>query len=150
MNSIYHVAFLVPHLEEAVTGYGRSLGLSFRPIVSRTYKRLEQRFCDGPFFARFTYSIEGPVHIELTEVAGEGIWAQASERIHHIGMWSNDPLARARQMEVDGFNWEASIYGDDGTVPIVFVRRNDVRIEILNENRRSRFLEWLAGQRDGP
>jgi hypothetical protein len=150
VNSIYHAAFIVPQLEAAIAGYEAALGLRFRPPVSRHYQRLEQRYCDGPFYARFTYSVEGPMHIELVEVSGQGIWAQCDERVHHIGMWSPDPVAQAKKMAEVGFEWEASIHGDDGTVPIVFVRRREVRIELLNERRRPNFLDWVSGKRDAP
>jgi hypothetical protein len=150
VNSIYHTAFVVPQLETAVSAYGTALGLSFRPPVSRRYERIEQRDCDGPFSARFTYSVEGPVHIELVEVSGQGIWARCDERVHHVGMWSPDPVVQAKKMAAVGFEWEASIHAEDGTVPIIFVRRRDVRIELLHERRRPNFLEWVNGKRDSP
>lgn len=147
MNNVYHTAFLVPRIEDAMRDYGRALGVTFRPPLVRSYDRIQQRSSDGPATGRMTYSIEGPVYIELVEISGEGMYAP-SERdgVHHVGMWSADPLGQAREMAVAGFEWEASLYAKDGSVPVVFVRRGGVRIELVTEARRQMFMDWLAGE----
>jgi catechol 2,3-dioxygenase-like lactoylglutathione lyase family enzyme len=156
MNCIYHVGLVVPQLEAAIEQYSKALGVTFRPPVSRTYGKVDQHATDGhvyngPFEGRFTYSVEGPPHIELMEASGEGIWAATGEqRFHHFGMWSDNPQAQAQKMERIGFRWEAKLYSDDGSIPIVFVRKDDIRIELLSENRKPNFRAWVEGQRDGP
>jgi Glyoxalase/Bleomycin resistance protein/Dioxygenase superfamily len=155
MNKIYHIGFAVLRLEEAMEEYGKIFGITFCAPVSRNYHMVEQRSEDGrvyngPFDGRFTYSVEGPVHIELIEVSGDGIWSPSGERIHHFGMWSIDPLLQARELESVGFRWEARLHSDDGSVPIVFVRKEDIRVELLNESRRPNFVDWVEGRRGGP
>jgi hypothetical protein len=154
VSSIYHTAFVVPQLEEAMAEYGRSLGLTFRPPVVRNLKRVKQRLYEGPVSLRFTYSVEGPVHIELIEGAAEAppesIWAPSAGLLHHIGMWSENPPVQSKQMEADGFEWEGSIYADDGAVRVIFVRKKNVRVELMDVSRREVVLDWLAGKRDSP
>jgi hypothetical protein len=154
MNQIYHIAFVVPQLEDAMEQYGKALGITFRPPVSRTYNNVDHRsegrdIYNAPFHGRFTYSVEGPLHIELVEVSGEGVWAPGAESIHHFGMWTDDPSEKALELEDSGFHWEAN-RADDGSTPIVFVRRGDIRVELLNDSRRPNFVDWLNGKRDGP
>jgi hypothetical protein len=131
-----------------------TLGLTFRPPVVRNLTRVRQRSYGGPVSLRFTYSIEGPVHIELIEGSAEGppesIWAPSDGLLHHIGMWSENPLVQSKQMEAGGFEWEGSIYADDGAVRVIFVRKKNVRVELMVVSRRDVVLDWLAGKRDTP
>ena len=76
---------------------------------------------------RFTYSVAGPVQIELIEGSTEGhpesIWTPSDGLLHHIGMWSENPLVQSRLMEAGGFEWGGSIYADDGAHWVIFVRK---------------------------
>jgi len=155
MNKIYHAGFIVPYLEDAMEEYGKIFDITFLPPVTRSYSQVDQqsedgRMYNGGFNGRFTYSVEGPFHVELIEVAGAGVWKPVIGRPHHFGMWSDDPHKEARKLEGVGFRWEARLHGDDGSVPIIFVRKDDIRIELLNKDRRPNFLDWVEGKRIGP
>lgn len=53
-------------------------------------------------------------------------------------------------MEADGFEWEGSIYADDGAVRVVFVKKKNVRIELMDVSRRNAVLDRVAGKRETP
>ncbi len=53
-------------------------------------------------------------------------------------------------MEADGYSWEATIHADDGSTPVVFVRRGDVRIEIIEEARKPAIMAWIEGRSENP
>jgi catechol 2,3-dioxygenase-like lactoylglutathione lyase family enzyme len=43
---------------------------------------------------RFTYSAQGPLHLELLEGAPGSIWdGRESPGLHHVGVWSDDVAA---------------------------------------------------------
>lgn len=148
---IFHAALHVPDLEAAIESYGRAMQLDFLPPVTRNYARLQQKEHDGVFKARISYSRQGPFYIELLESTGPGMWsAPALDRFHHFGIWAEDALQEARKMEASGFEWEATIHAGDGSTPVVFVRRSDVRVEIIDESRRPALMDWIDGRADRP
>jgi hypothetical protein len=42
------------------------------------------------------------------------------------------------------------IYAEDGAVRVIFVRKKNGRVELMDADRRDVVLEWLAGKRDTP
>ena len=148
---IFHAAILVPNIEKAIEAYRRSLQLDFLPPVSRSWPRVEQEGYDEPFNARITYSRQGPFYVELLETSGPGIWsAPTVDRFHHFGIWARDARQEGLRMEADGYRWEATIHADDGSTPVVFVRRGDVRVEIIDEARKPGIMAWIEGRADSP
>ena len=147
----FHAAILVPNLEEAILTYGPLLDVDFLPPVERHYPRIEFKDKDCPFDLRISYSTKGPFYIELLQVANPELWGDGGghERFHHFGMWADDPVDEARKLEATGFEWEANIY-DQGYVQVVFIRRGDLRVEILNAARRAGFLAWTEGHAKSP
>jgi hypothetical protein len=148
---IFHAALHVPNIESAIESYGRTMQLDFLAPVTRHYSRLQQKDHDGVFVAQISYSRQGPFYIELLESTGPGMWSgPALDRFHHFGIWAKDALQEGRDMEASGFEWEATIHADDGSTPVVFVRRGDVRIEIIDESRRPALMDWIEGRADRP
>ena len=148
---IFHAAMIVPNIEEAIETYRQSLRLDFLPPVTRHWPRVEQEGHDEPFDARITYSREGPFYIELLETSGPGIWSDPGcDRFHHFGIWGKNARQEASRMEADGYSWEATIHADDGITPVVFVRRGDVRIEIIEEARKPAIMAWIEGRSENP
>lgn len=148
---IFHAALHVPDIEAAIDSYSRTMQLDFLTPVARNYARLQQKDHDGAFAARISYSRQGPFYIELLESTGPGMWsAPGRERFHHFGIWAEDPRQKGLDMEASGFRWEATIHADDGSTPVIFVRRDDVRIEIIDASREPALMDWIEGRADKP
>jgi hypothetical protein len=147
----FHAALHVPDLDAAIESYGRTMQLDFLAPVTRNYARLQQKNHDDAFVARISYSRQGPFYIELLESSGPGIFSgPALDRFHHFGIWAKDAMREGLKMEASGFQWEATIHADDGSTPVVFVRRDDVRVEIINESRRPALMDWIEGRAERP
>jgi catechol 2,3-dioxygenase-like lactoylglutathione lyase family enzyme len=145
---IYHTAIRVGDIETAIRRYGRSLNLRFRPPVLRRYPRMRSAWGDTPFEGLMTYSVEGPVHVELLQPLSplSGIWRDTGhDRLHHIGLWSTDPSRQSHAMRADGFAWDTSLVDEDGSEPVIFVRRGSMLIELVSQHRRPRFQAWVSG-----
>jgi hypothetical protein len=53
---------------------------------------------------RFTYSAQGPQHIELLEGAPGSIWdGREAPGLHHVGVWSDDVGGQTRALEARGW-----------------------------------------------
>ncbi|WP_394850837.1 VOC family protein [Pendulispora brunnea] len=148
---MFHYGILVPRLEAAISFYESAFGLTFLPPLATFYPRVQQKDGDAPFSARITYSRSGPIHLELLEAEGTGLWApQPGDHVHHIGLWAEEPLRMAADLESKGFEWEAHCYGADGAIPVVFVRRGAVRLELVDAQRRPKWTDWVAGKIRSP
>jgi Glyoxalase/Bleomycin resistance protein/Dioxygenase superfamily len=147
MNAFYHAAVLVTDLEEAIEHFRHLYGLTFPAPVEITARARQRGGSDASMPCRLTYSMDGPMHVELFEAHGDGLWSVANaSAIHHIGMWSTDPQARADQMLAQGCEWEASLYFDSATAGIIFVRDRAILVELVGESLRAPW-EALVGIR---
>jgi hypothetical protein len=147
MTAFYHAAVLVTDLDEAVKHFSDLYGLTFPAPIEITARASQRGGSDASLPCRLTYSLEGPMHLELFEAHGDGLWSEANvSAIHHIGMWCPDPQARADQMLALGCEWEASLYFDSATAGIIFVRDRGILMELVSESLRSAW-EALVGLR---
>src|SRR5277367_4842342 len=107
MNSLYHIGILVQNIDAVIEDYAKIYGVAFRaPIEVTSCRVLQRNGSDAPFTCRLTYSTEGPMYVELVEAQGDGLWSACHiGGIHHVGMWSADPVAHARQLVADGCTW---------------------------------------------
>lgn len=81
----------MPDLDKAMAELGPSLGVSWA----------QPREGDQPLWTpaggpqrvplRYTYSVEGPQHLELLEGAPGSVWSAGdSPGLHHLGIWVED------------------------------------------------------------
>ena len=90
---------------------------------------------------KFTYSLEGPPHLELVEGPEGSIWeAPDGGYQHHVGYWTDDMRGdRARlaaaglevTLEIPGATYHSSASG--------------LRIELVDERARPALERWFAG-----
>jgi hypothetical protein len=147
----YHVAFLVGDIYEAAPRYAAALGVSFLPIEERTIPCVRQRTGDGPFATKATYSIAGPMFVELLQAFGNGLWAPREvDTVHHIGVWSDDVGTRSRELADQGYEWDGELVEPDGSALVAFWRSGDVRFELVSESRRQIFEQYVNGTLQGP
>ena len=91
---LFHTGIRVTDLDKAMDEFGPSLGVAWaqpregeQPVWTP-----ETGLRSVPL--RFTYSDEGPQHLELLEGAPGSIWdADGTPGVHHVGVWVDDVVA---------------------------------------------------------
>jgi hypothetical protein len=87
----YHQGVRVPDLDAAMDELGDALGITWCSPQSRDQ---QVWLPDGGITTlplRFTYSAEGPQHVELLEGPPGSIWdGRDQPGLHHVGVWSDD------------------------------------------------------------
>ncbi|MBJ7362716.1 MAG: VOC family protein, partial [Ilumatobacteraceae bacterium] len=87
----YHQGIRVANLDQAMTELGSSLGVTWCEVQERTQQVWTPQDGEQTIPLRFTYSAEGPQHIELLEGAPGSIWdGRENPGLHHVGVWSDD------------------------------------------------------------
>ncbi|MBM3827310.1 MAG: VOC family protein [Actinobacteria bacterium] len=87
----YHQGIRVPNLERAMSELGESLGVTWCEPQTREQNVWLRGEGEKKLPLRFTYSAEGPQHIELLEGAVGSIWdGRSNPGLHHVGLWSDD------------------------------------------------------------
>jgi catechol 2,3-dioxygenase-like lactoylglutathione lyase family enzyme len=145
LPGMYHVGLVVEDLDRAVESYGAQLNLTWAPLQHRELSVRHQGRIVGTDL-RFTYSREGPVHLELIEAAPGSPW-EASGSLHHVGFWSDDLIATARSLEAAGLVLDTT-YDTPSPDPVgfgYFIGQSGLRLEVVDGARRSGFDDWLAG-----
>ena len=97
---------------------------------------------------RFTYSAEGPQHIELLEGAPGSIWDGREEPgLHHIGVWCEDVGAETRRLVDCGWTFRMGQRGpDDGFGAFTYVQPpSGLIVELVRADLRPMFERWFAG-----
>jgi hypothetical protein len=87
----YHQGVRVPDLDEAMKELGDALGVTWCAPQERQQAVWLPSVGATTIPLRFTYSAEGPQHVELLEGAAGSPWdGRQSPGLHHVGMWSDD------------------------------------------------------------
>jgi catechol 2,3-dioxygenase-like lactoylglutathione lyase family enzyme len=146
ITSITHTALVVPDIDEAMAVYSAALGLTWAKPQSTT---MHIRTADGDMATplSFTYSIEGPPHLELISGEPGTVWAP-QPGLHHFGVWSDALAADAGELEERGMPVEVTGLGRSGKGPVGFTYHRSVhglRIELVDNALRPAFARWLAG-----
>ena len=143
---ISHTALAVPDLETAMSFYGNALGLTWaRP----QHRAISIRVAAGDLTTeiRFTYSRQGPPHLELIEGAAGTVWAPVSG-LHHIGLWSHQLEVDAAHLEHRGMAREVAGLSRSGKQPSGFTYHRSphgLRVELVDAAARAAFERWFAG-----
>jgi catechol 2,3-dioxygenase-like lactoylglutathione lyase family enzyme len=144
-----HVGILVEDLAEGVKRYSDILGVRFRPPNLAKFAVVEQDGASAPADLLMTYSMEGPVYVELMQATGSGVWsAKHGFGLHHIGGFASDiPQHMRRLMEAD-LHPEASAYTPGGELLLSYFRPGGLmgtRYELLSEKLKPGWAAWVAG-----
>jgi hypothetical protein len=106
---VFHTGVRVSNLDKAMDELGPALGVSWA-----TPRHGEQPVWtpeDGARAVplRFTYSVEGPQHIELLEGHPGSVWdGSASPGVHHVGVWVEDLPGETRRLVDAGWQLVAA------------------------------------------
>jgi len=89
-SGLFHTGIVVPDITASMDEMGAVLGITWRPVAERL---MTMAFGDGEFevLMRYSYSENGPHHLELIEGVPGTIWdASTGPRLHHIGYGVTD------------------------------------------------------------
>jgi hypothetical protein len=91
-QQVFHLGVRVPDLDRAMVELGESLGLSWAEVRESPEQQLwTPEHGDRGYRLRYTYSTEGPQHVELLEGEPGSFWdGREQPGAHHVGVWVDD------------------------------------------------------------
>lgn len=99
-QDIFHLGVRVADLEAAMSELGSAFGVTWAEVREVDVQDLWTPE-DGAHAVplRFTYSAEGPQHIELLEGAPGSFWdGRRQPGAHHLGVWTDDLPAETERL----------------------------------------------------
>jgi hypothetical protein len=143
---VFHVGLSVPDLEVAMREIGRNLGISWAPRQERVQKVTTGSGETRDEHILFTYSSDGPPHVELIQPEPDSLWGLTpAGGLHHIGAFADDVTVPP------GEGLELEFGGGHGAVPVGFAYYSSpsgIRVELVEASRREQFAAWFAGAAD--
>ena len=98
-SRLFHTGVRVPDIAAAMDEYGGALGLTWAQLQHRQQGLWTPDRGAHTVDLLFTYSCEGPVHIELLQGEPDTFWdGRNAPGAHHIGLWSDDVAADTQAM----------------------------------------------------
>ncbi len=147
LEDFYHVGIRVPDLDAAKAELTSAMGVTWAPTRQRENAAWVPGIGHVKYQLRFTYSCEGPVHLELLEGEAGSIWNGDDRRgLHHLGVWTDDVPGMTETLIASGGTLE--IAGDspeNGYGRFTYVRTpQGILIEPVSRTARASFEEWWA------
>lgn len=144
----YHIGVRVPNLEVAMAEMGTDLGLTWCSVQEREQQVWTPSTGAITVPLRFTYSAEGPQHLELLEGAAGSIWdGRDQPGIHHTGVWVDDVAAETSALLAKG--WTLAAAGrspEDGFGAFTYVvPPSGLIVELVWSAIAPMFDRWFAG-----
>lgn len=139
---VFHVGLVVPDMDLAMKTIGENLGIGWAPVQQST-----QPVRTGAGEVReesivFTYSSEGPPHVELIQSTAGSVWeVTPAGCLHHIGAFVDDVTVAppGMSLEFGGGRRERAAAFAYYTAP------GGLRVELVDGSRREQFEAWFAG-----
>jgi hypothetical protein len=145
----YHQGIRVPNLEQAMAELGPGLAITWCEPQEREQAVWlpDQGHTSIPL--RFTYSSEGPQHVELLEGAPGSIWdGRESPGLHHVGIWSDDVGGETQALVDAGWTLRiAQQAPEDGYGVFTYVQPpgSQMLVELVWSAVKPMFDRWFAG-----
>jgi len=151
-----HVGVVCADIEKTIADYEK-LGYTFALRCGTTRRWRPGLGVSEARDIRSAWSLQGPPHIEIAEVAGSGIepllWPRRGhDYVDHTGYWVDDLQAASAQLEDLGFPLEMTPAGNDGHPNGFCYHRSPggIRIELEDGPMRKEMLrEQLDRVRNG-
>jgi len=150
VSPFFHVGFLVNDLGEAMDRFGDIFKVTWTEPTTAHADIWEMDKGTNPIALDVVYSNQGPVHIELLQAQGEGLYRpQQGEGFHHIGVWEPDCESRQQDLESKGLAPLATQYTPQKEIIVSYfdpAPLHGVMLEIVDEGRRPMMERWFAGE----
>ncbi len=140
---VFHFGVVVTDLESAMETIGANLRIGWAEVQERSMRlRTGAGEClTEPL--RFTYSTDGPPHLELIQSGPGSVWVPTpAHLLHHVGAFADDVAVAPG----DGMTLEFG--GGHDEVPSGFAyyqAPGGIRVELVQAARRPEFDRWFAG-----
>jgi lactoylglutathione lyase len=105
-RDLFHLGVRVPNLAAAMDEYGRGLGLVWSEVRTNPNQSIwtPERGLEQVHLT-YTYSAEGPQHVELLEGPPGSFWdGTGCEGAHHVGVWVDDVAIETDRLV--GIGWK--------------------------------------------
>ena len=148
-SGVYHVGYVVPDLAKAMAQFTDAIGARWVDhVVHPRYRDAAGRVVEVDLHTSFT--LDGPVHIELIEAAPGTIWELgAGPQIHHVGLWTDDVAAEAERLVRSGLPVVAGGLDDaDEGVPGFFSYHDNPqggKLELVHIDMQQGMHDWMRG-----
>jgi catechol 2,3-dioxygenase-like lactoylglutathione lyase family enzyme len=144
----YHQGVRVPNIAMAIDELSESLGLEFCPVQEREQNVWLPGVGATSIPLKFTYSKQGPQHVELLEGPAGSIWdGREQPGLHHIGVWSDDVKGETDYLVSKGWTLRmAQQPPENGYGVFTYVQPpSGLIIELVWSAVLPRFEAWWAG-----
>lgn len=145
----FHTGVVVADLEQAVELWSAAFGLHFAPPkTAATPMRCPTGVLERE--ARFTYSVEGPHHVELLQQVQPAPYLELTggPQIHHVGYYTKDLEAQTRRLEALGLVCELSGVSATGGLARAAYLRHPVMaglwVELVDDLVAADIDPWMA------
>jgi hypothetical protein len=146
---LYHTGLIVDDLDEAMSTFGEALGLHWAPTrTARTPMRCPEGIVGRE--VRFTYSLEGPHHMELLEQVDPTPYLSMTggRYVHHLGYYTRNLVESARWLDEQGFIMELSGVDEAGGIGRATFHRHPVLpgfwFELVSGEIADEIGQWMA------
>jgi Glyoxalase/Bleomycin resistance protein/Dioxygenase superfamily len=148
LTNAYHVGVRVADLEQAMREFEAFAGLTWCSVQTRQQRVWTPR--DGAFTTplRFTYSAQGPMHVELLQGELGTMWdAGAGAGLHHTGVWVDDVAAETERLTSTGWSLVAAYSApEDGFGVFTYVESaSGFVLELVDVAVQPMFERWWNG-----
>lgn len=140
LASITYMSVVVDDLDRAMLRNSAAFGLTWaQPWTGPIHTIVGG--AEATSTVTFTYSCQGPPHLELIQAVPGTVW-QPGPGLHHVGVSVDDVGVAAASLEANGFMMEV-FAADSGWA---YVRSPvGLRIELVDRASQPGFDRWLAG-----
>ena len=150
-QDLFHVGIRVPDLASAMDELGASMGVTWaapRENPAQTLWSPEQGVQE--IHLKFTYSAEGPQHIELLEGPADTFWdGRGCTGAHHVGVWADDVTAETETLIASGWSLLGAqkdpTDGDGYGVFTYLQPPTGLIVELVDRAVLPHFEQWWAG-----
>lgn len=148
-TNFFHVGIRVTDIEAAMREIGEQTGVTWASVQDRPMSVWLPGTGDVVLQLAVTYSVEGPVHLELLQGPAGSIWDGSDvPGAHHFGYWSDDVKADTESLLAAGYTLEmAASSPEEGYGRYTYLRSlsgylvEPVSIAAV----KARFERWWAG-----
>jgi catechol 2,3-dioxygenase-like lactoylglutathione lyase family enzyme len=144
----YHQGVRVPDLDAAMDELGTSMSLRWCQPQQRDQAAWVPGEGATTVPLRFTYSADGPQHIELLQGTPGSVWdGREQPGLHHVGLWSDDLAGETERMVAAGWTLRlAQRDPADGYGAFTYVQPpSGLLVELVSSTLKPMFDRWFAG-----
>ncbi len=144
----FHVGARVQDLQAAMGALAQAFGLSWATVVERRQRVWTPSGGAATVPLRFTYSCQGPQHVELLQGSPGSLWDGSDlPGLHHLGVWVDDVATETGRLVDAGWTVDgAERPPEEGYGVMSYVRSPaGLLVELVSRSVEPAFERWWAG-----